>query len=115
MSNLHFRIATPDDAPQLQRLIQAAFRAQDSRADWVGSPEIAATFTIEIDEILAKITSPDGNVLIASDTQGGHAVGCVAVFKRSPEHGRLALLAVDPSLHRGGLGRRLLEHGEAYL
>ncbi|KAF4970974.1 hypothetical protein FSARC_2077 [Fusarium sarcochroum] len=114
-SNFHFRTATSDDAPHLQDLIQSAFRALDKNNTWVGSPELAASFSIELDVVLDRITSPDGKILIASDTQDGPAVGCVAVFKRSPGYGRLALLAVDPNMHRGGLGRQVLAYGEEYL
>lgn len=113
MANLQFRIATPDDAPQLQQLIQAAFRAEDSRKDWVGDAELAANFCISVDEILPKITSPDSEMIMAFDDNGALA-GTVGVFHRSDDLARLFYLAVDQTLHRGGLGRQVLEYAEGY-
>ncbi|RSM10864.1 hypothetical protein CEP52_003344 [Fusarium oligoseptatum] len=113
MANLQFRIATPDDAPQLQQLIQAAFRAEDSRKDWVGDAELAANFCISVDEVLPKITSPDSEMIMAFDDNGALA-GTVGVFHRNDDLARLFYLAVDQTLHRGGIGRQVLEYAEGY-
>jgi hypothetical protein len=57
MAHLIFRLATVDDAPEVQRLIQAAFRADDTRADWVGDKVLASKFHISVDEVLVGISS----------------------------------------------------------
>ncbi|KAF4446176.1 hypothetical protein F53441_10152 [Fusarium austroafricanum] len=112
---MHFRVATTDDAPRLHDIIHAAFRFTDAHIDWVGSPELAKTFTIDISTITGRITSPDGVFLIASATPDGPAIGCVNVFRKTPGYGRVALLAVDPTLQRGGMGLKILQYGEEYL
>ncbi|KAF4996940.1 hypothetical protein FDECE_12263 [Fusarium decemcellulare] len=114
--NFHFRIATVDDAGRLQDLIQAAFRVtNDDNIDWIGSSEFANAFNIELDLIISRITAPHGKFLVLNETETNRIIGCVNVFRMTPDFGRLGLLAVDPSLHRGGLGRILLTHGEKYL
>ncbi|KAF5552349.1 n-acetyltransferase GNAT family [Fusarium napiforme] len=115
MSNLHFRVATEDDAPRLQELIEAAFRFRDAHIDWVGSPELAEAFSIEVSVIVDRITSKDSKFLVASDTPKGPIIGCVNVMRKAPDYGRLCLLAVDPTLQRGGLGKKLVAYGEEYL
>ncbi|KAJ4243813.1 hypothetical protein NW762_014690 [Fusarium torreyae] len=114
--NFHFRTATANDALRLQELIQAAFRVNDeANIDWVGSPEFADAFSIELDVIISRITAPDGRFLVASEAEDGHIIGCVNVFRKTPKFGRLGLIAVDPTLQRGGLGKIILVHGEKYL
>lgn len=117
---IQFRIATPDDAPQIQNLIQSAFRAEDTRANWTGSTELASQYHISVDEVLTNITNPDCAVLVATDAAGGGAlVASVEAFWRGSSGGsgglaRLSMLAVDQSRQRGGLGRRVLAHAEAH-
>ncbi|KAF9768091.1 hypothetical protein IL306_014645 [Fusarium sp. DS 682] len=115
MSDLHFRIATEDDAPRLRELLEAAFRFTDAHIDWIGSPELAETFQIDISFIIDRITIEDSKFIVASDTPNGPIIGCVNVLRKAPDYGRLALLAVDPTLQRGGLGRKLVAYGEEYL
>ncbi|KAG6363869.1 hypothetical protein INS49_008972 [Diaporthe citri] len=113
---LQFRIATPDDAPQIQNLIQSAFRAEDTRDRWIGSPELASQFHIGADEVLASITRPDGAVLVATDATTGALVASVEATRRGGADlsARLSMLAVDSARQRGGLGRRVLAHAEDY-
>ncbi|KAM0194761.1 hypothetical protein ACHAPA_009207 [Fusarium lateritium] len=114
-NNFHFRIATTDDAPRIQDLIHAAFRFTDASIDWIGSPELAKTFDIPIEVILNRITAQDNVFLVASNTPDGPIIGCVNVFKKTPDFGRLALLAIDPTLQRSGLGKKMLVLGEEHL
>ena len=114
-NNYHFRIATTDDAPRLQSLIEAAFRFTDASIEWIGSPELAETFTMDISVINERIGSADNVFLIASDQPNGTAIACVNVYKKEPGYGRIALLAVDPKIQRGGLGRVLMNKAEEYL
>ncbi|KAM0355159.1 hypothetical protein ACHAPU_001022 [Fusarium lateritium] len=114
-SNFHVRVATTEDAPRIQDIIHAAFRFTDASIDWIGSPELAATFDIPIGIITDRITTQDNVFLVASDTPNGSIMGCVNVFKKTPGFGRLALLAVDPTLQRSGLGRKMVVYGEEYL
>jgi ribosomal protein S18 acetylase RimI-like enzyme len=114
-SNFHFRIATTDDAPRIRDLIHAAFRFTDASIDWIGSPELAKTFDIPIEVILKRITAPDNVFLVSSNTPDGPIIGCVNVFKKTPDYGRLALLAIDPALQRSGLGKKMVVIGEEHL
>lgn len=102
---LKFRIATPDDAPQIRRLVESAFRAEDSRANWTAEMALGQQFRVSIAEILATITQPDSaNVLVSS----------VHVAKRNAGLARIAMLSVDQSQQRAGLGRHMLAHAEEF-
>lgn len=110
---LQFRIVCAEDAERIQQLIESAFQADDSRADWVGDMDLASNFHIGVDAILPFITSPESKFLIATDPETGTIVGTIAVTRRDQD-ARLALLAVDPALHRGGIGRQVVRHAEDY-
>ncbi|GAD96978.1 GNAT family acetyltransferase, putative [Paecilomyces variotii No. 5] len=124
---LQFRTATPDDAPQVQQLIQSAFRADDSRPDWTGHLELASNFRIELDEITANIANPDMVTLIAftppdenanvnnyGDNNPASLVASISVSKRGTDVARLSMIAVDERYQRGGVGRQVLEYAEDY-
>ncbi|KAI3401500.1 hypothetical protein diail_10934 [Diaporthe ilicicola] len=130
---LRFRIATPEDAPKIQELIQTAFRTEDTRERWTGSAELASQFHISADDVLASITDPDRAVLVAtteahnSDTctlvasveasrrgGGGGGGGGTGTGTGGPPTARLSMLAVDQRRQRAGLGRRVLAHAEDY-
>ena len=140
-ANLKFRIATEEDAPQIQELIQSAFRAEDVRPDWVGLANLAAGFTIDLKEVLTMINQPNSVVLVATTTDVAtdgdltkapdmavenvpdgtlasvEADVLVAVFqllKRSDELARFAMFAVDQRYHRRGFGRRSIAFAEDY-
>ncbi|KAJ0165044.1 hypothetical protein CTA2_12542 [Colletotrichum tanaceti] len=111
---LTFRIATPDDAPRLQQLVQAAFRAEDSRAGWTADMQLGRSFHYSVGEVLRTINDPDAVVIMALD-QDGVLVGSVeAVKKRADGLARFAMLSVDRHQQRGGVGRRLLARAEAH-
>jgi len=94
------RTAQLDDAENIARLVNAAFR-----------PErffIAADRTNpdKVRELLQK-----GKFLLVEED--GLLAGCVYVELRG-ERGYFGLLAVDPSLQRSGLGSRMVAAAEAY-
>ncbi|KAH7304082.1 acyl-CoA N-acyltransferase [Stachybotrys elegans] len=111
--DLHFRLATQEDADSIQQHIQAAFRAEDPRPNWVGSAELAAKFRMDVEPVLRCISASDSNILMAID-HAGTLVGTVMMSKRAPNSARLAMLAVDQRHSRAGIGRRLLQHAEQH-
>ncbi|KAJ2900966.1 hypothetical protein MKZ38_002201 [Zalerion maritima] len=133
MNNLQFRTATPDDAAQLQALVESAFRASDSREDWTADMRLNSSFRISVEEITAQITKPDGVILIAAaadnndnDNANANDSDSGAVFVASIEvssrkrttnpdkPARLSMLAVSQHRQRGGIGRQMLSHAETY-
>ncbi|RHZ47426.1 GNAT family N-acetyltransferase [Aspergillus thermomutatus] len=111
--SLHYRLATPADTPQIQQLVQSAFRAEDSRPNWTGDTTLSSSFRIEVEEILATITSPDSAILLATDSHGV-LVASIGISRRSADLARFFMLAVDEGYQRGGVGRRVLAYAEEY-
>lgn len=113
INNIEFRLATLEDAPQIQESVQAAFRAEDSRQDWVGHAELSRGFVYPLEAVLPRITNPGSAVLLAHDASSGALLGSVGALLKNGLN-RVAMLAVTPGHHRGGLGRQLLAQAEAY-
>ncbi|KAH8734223.1 acyl-CoA N-acyltransferase [Ilyonectria robusta] len=113
-NDLHFRIATLDDASQLQAMVESAFRAEDSRQDWTADMKLGESFRLDVKEIITQINKPDGAILMATDNNNNALVGSVEVFKRSDDLARISMLAVDQTCQRGGIGRQVLAYAEDY-
>ncbi|KAJ5852262.1 uncharacterized protein N7529_011647 [Penicillium soppii] len=111
--NLEFRPATPRDAEKIHRLVESAFRAEDSRPGWTDDLGLSAGFRIDPKEIMAMITAPDSVMLMATD-ENEKLVGSIGTSKRGTNHARIFMLAVDEAQQRGGVGRQLLAYAEDY-
>ncbi|KAI1399691.1 putative acetyltransferase [Hypoxylon fuscum] len=108
--NLQFRIATPDDAAQLQPLVQSAYRGESSRQGWTTESDLLRGVRIDVDGIITKITQPDGAVLLATSDNDDVLVACCEVVKRSADVAHFGLFAVAPRRQGGGLGRQVLAY-----
>ncbi|KAJ5987966.1 hypothetical protein N7481_003176 [Penicillium waksmanii] len=110
---LNFRTASADDASAIQQLIQAAFRAEDTRQGWVADMAINSRFTVDIAHIAKTVTELDSDFLIASN-KAGNMVATIAVSKLDPDLARIFMLAVDQRWQQAGLGRQVLAYAEEY-
>lgn len=111
-TNVEFRIATLDDAPRIQDLVESAFRAEDSRPGWTADMILGRGFSFSVAQVVTQITKPDGAILVAFNDSGS-LVGSVEVTKRS-DMGRISMLSVDTHQQQAGLGRKVLAHAEDY-
>ncbi|KAJ5361506.1 Acyl-CoA N-acyltransferase [Penicillium brevicompactum] len=111
--HLEFRTATPDDAPQLQQLVESAFRAEDIRANWTDDLGLSSDFRIHVNDIMAMITKPDSVMIMATDRDNA-LIGTIGTSKCDEKRSRLFMLAVDQARQCGGVGRQLLAHAEDY-
>ncbi|KAF7118669.1 hypothetical protein CNMCM5793_008207 [Aspergillus hiratsukae] len=113
-TTLHYRLATPSDAPQIQQLIQSAFRTEDTRPNWTGDTTLASNFRIDVNDILTTITTPNSAFLLATDTTG-ILIACIGISRRADaDLARFFMLAVDDAYQRGGIGRKVLAYAEEY-
>ena len=95
------RIATPEDAEKITRVINSAFRVAEEF--FIDGNRITQT---EVEELLGK-----GAFLLAETD--GEVNGCVYVEPRG-ERSYLGLLSVDPDRQQGGVGSLLMNEAENY-
>ncbi|RYP42993.1 hypothetical protein DL770_011914 [Monosporascus sp. CRB-9-2] len=114
--NLKFRVATPEDAARLQPLVRSAYRGEESRKGWTTEADLLTGERIDVAGLTAKITAPDGVVLIATvdEDEYGTPVSCCELCRRIEDLAYFGLFVVDPRRQAGGIGRRVLAHAEDY-
>ena len=95
---MEFRFATESGAESIARVINAAFRVERFFIDRDRTAP---------DKIRAMLDS--GKFLLAE--QSGRLAGCVYIERRG-DRMYFGLLAVDPSLQKNGLGRKLIDRVE---
>lgn len=113
---LRFRVATPEDAAPLQAFVKSAYRGEKSRRGWTTEADLVTDDRVDVEGIMAKITTPDSVILIATDGDGedGALVACCEVVKRKSDLAYFGMFAVDPYLQGCGVGRQVLAHAEEY-
>ncbi|GKU03160.1 murein transglycosylase [Fusarium langsethiae] len=129
--SLTFRPATTLDIPPLLSLIVSAYRGPSSREGWTTEADLLADERISPSALEAKITDPEGLVLLAfrstpSSTgtstpesgsegdAGSGLVACCEIVRMSDERAYFGLFAVSPKLQAGGIGRQVLQQAEEH-
>jgi GNAT superfamily N-acetyltransferase len=105
--------ATPADIGILLPLIRSAYRGEESRKGWTTEADIVGDDRIDEAGLLAKITDPNGVILLATDVSGV-PVACCELLKRDNGLGYFGLFAVDPQHQGAGLGKYILQMAESY-
>lgn len=125
---LTYRVATPEDAPHLTRIINAAFRTEKTGDTWLYDDQDKRVDIQTVEEIRSVITSPETDMLVGSlqsgDSPGERVTTC---YVRRPSSDRekyphvtpgsawLGFLAVSPSHHFKGYGKAMLFEAERFV
>ncbi|MBX3564534.1 MAG: GNAT family N-acetyltransferase [Sphingomonas sp.] len=105
------RVATIEDLPGLHPMVERAYRGEPARGGWTHEADlITEGARTDLETLGAIIEDPEQRLLIAE--QDDAVIGCVQVSNRGKGLAYIGLLAVDPALQAGGLGRKLLEAAE---
>ncbi|KAH7161179.1 acyl-CoA N-acyltransferase [Dactylonectria macrodidyma] len=112
--SLTFRPATPSDTASVLKLVESAYRGDSSRKGWTTEADYFGGSRIDAAGVLAKITAPDGAVLLGLDDDDSLVV-CAEVLRRGPGVVYFGMFAVDPLRQGGGIGRLALERVEAFV
>ena len=110
MPDLVIRHAVAADAPAIAARVQSAYRGEGARRGWTTEAQLIPGERISPAEVAVLIARPDSAILLAEER--ATLAGCVHV-EAAGGVGHLGLLAVDPELQTGGLGRRLVAAAEA--
>ncbi|KZL67419.1 acetyltransferase [Colletotrichum incanum] len=114
---LSFRPAAPADIPSLLPLIRSAYRGALSGKGWTTEADLVADKRISESGLLAKISEPEGVVLLATEAPSTTTpLSCCEIVrsKKDPAVAYFGLFAVSPDRQAGGVGRTVLAYAEEY-
>jgi predicted N-acetyltransferase YhbS len=102
--------ATPMDIPAIEKLVNSAYRGEQSRAGWTHEADL-----VEGDERIDAATLQDmlndENVTILMYKDGIQLLGCVYLQKKK-EVMYLGMLSVLPTAQTNGIGKALMRAAE---
>ena len=104
--------ATPEDLPELHRLVERAYRGETARSGWSHEADLLEGPRTSVDELAGFVADPVRHLLIwrPEDT----ICACVLLWEKGDGLVYLGMLTVDPSLQGGGTGKALLAAAEAF-
>lgn len=108
-TDLSYRIARPDDAPAIVRLVNAAYRGASG---WTREAHLLSGARTDEADVLGLIGAPDSLVLLC--LRGDTLIGCAHLANEGAGEGYLGMLAVDPGAQEGGLGKVLMARAETF-
>jgi ribosomal protein S18 acetylase RimI-like enzyme len=101
--------ATLSDVPDLNKLVNSAYRGDSSRKGWTTEADLLDGSRTDEQAIREFFSNPDSTILKYLD--GEKLIGCVRLVK----HGNqlyLGMFAVDPNIQNKGIGKKILVAAE---
>lgn len=106
----NIRVAALDDLPQTHEVIERAYRGEHAKLGWSNEADLVDGARITRAELLDILEDPSSRLLIAEED--GVILGSVQISDIGNGTAYLGLLAVEPKLQIGGIGKRLIEAAE---
>jgi GNAT superfamily N-acetyltransferase len=105
--------ATIQDAEEISRLVNSAYRGESSRAGWTTEADYLDGQRTNTEIIRGEISDPSRKIILClREKPAGEILSCVLLEKISDDECYLGMLTVKPTLQAKGLGRILLEAAE---
>jgi ribosomal protein S18 acetylase RimI-like enzyme len=121
------RLATLDDVPAIEEVVQSAYRGETSREGWTTEADLLDGVRTDRAAVAAAISGPGGLMLVAVDAAVDPAapvapdeappaevLACCQLERRDGDVAYFGMFAVRPGRQGGGVGRRLLAAAEDY-
>lgn len=103
--------ATLQDVPELNILINSAYRGESSKKGWTTEEHLLGGIRTD-EEDLSELLQKE-NVTILKYTESGKIIGSVYLEKQADKL-YLGMLTVSPELQGGGIGKKLMQAAEEF-
>ena len=111
MSNARITPATAADVPDLNRLVNSAYRGDSSRKGWTTEADLLGGIRTDEAGLHDMLAKPEATILTYKFD--GQLIGSVYLEVKNDSL-YLGMLTVLPDLQAAGIGRQLLEAAETY-
>jgi len=108
----HFSIATEKDIPELDKLVNSAYRGDSSKIGWTTEADLLDGIRTDKTALTKMIRQPH-SIILKCTNEKNQLAGCVYLQKQD-EKMYLGMLTVSPYLQAKGIGKKLLTAGEIY-
>lgn len=106
-----FRLAVAADAQEIRALVERAYRGDAARGGWTHEADLLDGNRTSLAEIAGILAAPHQFVMLVEMV--GRLVGSVTITGLGENRAYLGMLAVDPAMQAGGIGRALIGAAEA--
>ncbi|WP_413292443.1 GNAT family N-acetyltransferase [Bdellovibrio sp. HCB185ZH] len=110
--HIEFTQADESHVEELVKLINSAYRGESSKKGWTTEADLLGGQRADEDGIMELIEREGSIMLIAEDDDTGNLLGCVHLENHDGKC-YLGMLTVDPTLQGQGIGKMLIDEGEA--
>lgn len=108
------RIATEPDIPVLVKLINSAYRGEESKAGWTTEADVVAGDIRTDEENLNELMKKPGAVFLTYTNDKNEIEGTVFLHNREPGKLYLGMLSVNPELQTKGTGKKMMAAAEVH-
>ncbi|MCZ4244745.1 GNAT family N-acetyltransferase [Pedobacter punctiformis] len=102
--------ATSADIPEINRLVNSAYRGEESKKGWTTEANLLNGIRID-EETLAEYFKNEAITLLKYTNDHGKIIGSVYLELKTPKL-YLGMFSVSPTLQGNGVGRALIEAAE---
>ncbi len=111
MRSENFRIAKRNDAVEIAKLVNAAYRPKMEEKGWTHEAHLVSGERTSHAQVIELINKPNSSIIIAHHHD--EIIGCVHVEK-DENASHIGMLAIKPTLQTQGIGKKLLAAAENY-
>lgn len=109
---MQISLCAEEDVPLLDRLVNSAYRGEDSKKGWTTEADLLAGIRTDSNSLKGMLDTA-GAVILKATADDGSICGCVYLEKQGTRM-YLGMLTVSPQMQAAGIGKRLLNAAEDY-
>jgi ribosomal protein S18 acetylase RimI-like enzyme len=109
---IEFRTAALEDAKDIAKLVNSAYRGNHSRLGWTTEADYLDGQRTDEEAIKELILTPNNQIELAVEEKTKKIVGSIHLKIEFPETLYFGMLTVEPSIQNQGLGKKLIQHTE---
>jgi ribosomal protein S18 acetylase RimI-like enzyme len=109
-ADLSFRAAILDDVDELSRLIETAYRAEQSEFGWTSERHLVSGARSSPDQIGAIIASTESVILLGE--LNGEIISCCRLSRKDQNEAHFGMFCVHPLHQSNGYGTRMIQFAQ---